>query len=331
MPALARRGLCLATIDVPFIERDPWRLQYFTGVECPATVVIPTDDEHAWVLHPLHRWIYDKLRVSETQGFTAAPHGVLPPSFPVFSKPIYNLQGMGAGSRLMATREELVHHETPGHFWMPVLYGEHVSTDVAVVGGDPRWWRHTTGAPLADGCFDHWTVEAAARPTLERYCGDWLRRHLHGYTGAVNLETIGGRIIEVHLRFADQWPDLYGDGWLEAIVRLYRDGVWRYDEPARRPGVSLVLFGPHGRHYMAPSAATVDAWAQTPGVTSVQITFHPGLASDRHVMPPGGFRLAVINCWDVDAGLQVRDALAAHFGVEAPAHDHRRSGQRICA
>ena len=26
----------------------------------------------------------------------------------------------------------------------------------------------------------------------------------------INLETIGGRIIEVHLRFADQWPDLYG-------------------------------------------------------------------------------------------------------------------------
>jgi hypothetical protein len=29
----------------------------------------------------------------------------------------------------------------------------------------------------------------------------------------VNLETIGGRIIEVHLRFADQWPDLYGARW----------------------------------------------------------------------------------------------------------------------
>ena len=33
-----------------------------------------------------------------------------------------------------------------------------------------------------------------------------------GYTGMVNFETIGGRIIEAHLRFADQWPDLYGGG-----------------------------------------------------------------------------------------------------------------------
>ena len=40
----------------------------------------------------------------------------------------------------------------------------------------------------------------------------------------VNLETIGARIIEVHLRFADQWPDLYGgEPWVESLVRLYQD------------------------------------------------------------------------------------------------------------
>ena len=42
-----------------------------------------------------------------------------------------------------------------------------------------------------------------------------------GYSGAVNIETIGGKIIELHLRFADQWRDLYGTGWLDAIVDLY--------------------------------------------------------------------------------------------------------------
>ena len=47
----------------------------------------------------------------------------------------------------------------------------------------------------------------------------WLRSNLRGYTGMVNLETIGGTIIECHLRFTDQWPDLYGgDAWVGAVV-----------------------------------------------------------------------------------------------------------------
>jgi hypothetical protein len=37
----------------------------------------------------------------------------------------------------------------------------------------------------------------------------------------LNLETIGGKIIEVQLRFADQWPDLYGKAFLEEVVKLY--------------------------------------------------------------------------------------------------------------
>ena len=41
----------------------------------------------------------------------------------------------------------------------------------------------------------------APMPAIEDYCGAWIRRHLAGYTGMLNLETIGGRIIEVHLRF----------------------------------------------------------------------------------------------------------------------------------
>ena len=53
-------------------------------------------------------------------------------------------------------------------------------------------------------------------------------KHLRGYTGMANFETIGGRIIEAHLRFADQWPDLYGPGWVWAVIGLYAKGGWNY-------------------------------------------------------------------------------------------------------
>jgi hypothetical protein len=46
-----------------------------------------------------------------------------------------------------------------------------------------------------------------------------------------------------------------------------------------------------------------------PAVSSLQITFHEGWAPDRHAMPPGGFRVAIINCWVVPPGRSPRAAL----------------------
>lgn len=298
---------------MPIIERDPWRLQYFERVSCPENVIIPTDDEHAYELYPEHRWIYNKLLICDTQGLPGAPHGVPPRTLPVFSKPIYNMQGMGVGGRVFHTLEELEQNLTAGHLWMPLLEGEHLSSDVVVLGGEPQWWRHTLGRAVGDGVFDYWTVRAEEHPEVERYAGDWLRKHLRGYSGAVNLETIGGKIIEVHLRFADQWPDLYGEGWLESIVELYERRRWRYADHDRRTGYSVVLFGAHGTQYMPPPASLVEDIRQRPGVSSVQITFHEDIPAEQHAMPPGGFRLAVINCFDLEAGLKAREDLALVF------------------
>ena len=48
-------------------------------------------------------------------------------------------------------------------------------------------------------------------------------------------------------------------------------------------------------------------------ITSVQITFHEDIPAARHAMPPGGFRLAVINCRDLEVGLKARDDIALSF------------------
>lgn len=298
---------------MPIVERDPWRMQYFDCVECPDDLFIPTEDSDAYRLFPDHRWVYNKLLVAESQGLEAGPHGLPPERFPVFSKPIYNLRGMGIESRVIASREEYERAQTAGHLWMPLLEGEHVSTDAAVLDGEAVWFRHVTGVPLPGGMFDYWTILAEARPELEAYLTAWLRRHLSGYSGAVNFETIGGRIIECHLRFADQWPDLYGAGWLDALVELYRDGRWTHADADRRTGYSVVLFGGHGLRYRPVDQEVIDELLAQPEISSVQITFHPEKAPERHAMPPGGFRLAIVNCWNLDAGIEARRRLALRF------------------
>ena len=150
-------------------------------------------------------------------------------------------------------------------------------------------------------CSNAWTVHAEPRPELEAYLGDWIGRHLAGYTGMVNFETIGGRIIEAHLRFADQWPDLYGDGWVKALVGLYakHDMAFRRHitaAPVTPCPSSGAMAGPIG----IPTPKYWPRIRKMPGVSSVQITFHEDKKPEQHAMPPGGFRLGIVNAFDLE-------------------------------
>lgn len=301
---------------MPILERDPWREQYFEHVSCPDDVAIPTDDPDCWALYPQHCWIYDKLRVAQTQGLACGPHGVMPAGYPVFSKPMVNLRGMGVGSLAIADAAEMQAAYMPGHMWMPLLEGEHVSTDCAVMDGEVKWLRHATGLTGAGGTFRHWIIAAAQRPALDAYLRAWVGRHMGGYSGMMNFESIGGTIIEAHLRFADQWCDLYGPGWVEALVRLYAEGRWQFDDAARREGYSIPLFARHGHQFRHPPLDVQDAVRAMPHVSSLQITFHEGRLAGAHAMPPGGFRLAVINATDLAAGLAAREVLASAYPAE---------------
>jgi hypothetical protein len=301
---------------MPVCERDPWRLQYFESVPCPDDVLIPTDDPDSWNWYPEFRWIYDKLKMAESQGLPCGPHGVMPPSFPVFSKPMMNLKGMGIGSRVIATAEEFDQCYRPGHMWMEKLEGTHVSTDCAVCDGRVVWSRHATGMPGIGGTFKYWTIHAESDAKLEIYLSDWVAGHMAGYTGMMNFETIGGRIIEAHLRFADQWCDLYGKGWVEALVKLYEKGVWDFDDNLRAEGFSLPLFARHGDGLYHPPKALQEKVRSLPHVMSLQITFHENKAPKDHAMPPGGFRLCIVNATDLAAGFAARSLLATAFPAE---------------
>src|SRR5207245_8359087 len=125
-------------------------------------------------------------------------------------------------------------------------------------------------------------------------------------------------IIEAHLCFADQWPDLYGRGWIEAVVDLYANGHWHFCDDGRRTGYSVVLFGAHGLHYMKPDDRAVNEFLSWQDVSSIQMTFHDNKPPEMHSMPPGGFRLAIVNCWDSEMGFKVPERLGSMFQSSPP-------------
>jgi hypothetical protein len=295
-----------------YLGVDPWRQQYFDPIPCPPGLDIPIDEASAWEVFPKFRHIHNKLWICASQEQPHGPHGTEPPSFPVFSKPIYNMRGMGTGSRVIRSRRDYESTLTPGHFWMPVLRGEHVSSDAAVLRGRVTWMRHTRGFPRGGGTFDRWHVEREDRPKLTTKLRAWLSRYFENFTGIVNIETLGGTIIECHLRMAEQWLDLNGKNWLQSVVDLYRFKRWDFDDTERHDGHSIVLFKPHARRWQVDQDAVAIA-RRRPGVASIQVTFDPRKRPISHAMPPGGFRLAIINCWDLALGRRVRRELASAF------------------
>ncbi|KAI8351432.1 hypothetical protein B0O80DRAFT_118716 [Mortierella sp. GBAus27b] len=296
---------------MPIIYQHSWTAQYFEHVKCPKDVSIPTEDWNAWPLFQEHRWVYDKLAVALSQGLEAGLHGVMPPStsYPVFSKPITSLMGMGAGSRIIPNEDTFRVSYQPGHFWSTLLTGRHVSTDAAILDGEMVWCRHATGVPIVEGMFDYWHIHKEVMPEIEGWCGDWSRKHLAGYTGMVNFETIGGRIIEVHLRFANQWPDLYGDGWMDAVIRLYSEKQWNFEDNKRTDQYSVILWGSHGQCYRHPLPSSVNEARAVHGVMSIQITFDENADPLSHFNPPGGFRLGIVNATDLEAARKAIEIL----------------------
>lgn len=311
---------------MPILVRDPWRKHYFDGLDCPDNLIIPVDDTDAWLLYPGARKIYDRLFVAQAQGLPAAPHGTEPPFFPIFSKPIMNLKGMGIGSRIIGTYEEYVHSYEAGHFWMPVLYGEHISSDCAVIDGKIHWMRHATGSPFRDGMFSYWTIHIGRDPNLGEKFQNFVADHLGTYSGMVNFETIGGTIIEAHLRFADQWCDLYGRDWIRAFVRLYRDHIWSYDDADARVGFSVPLFADERGQYDYPPINVQNEILAMPDVSSLQITFDADKASADHARPPGGMRLALVNGWNLAACLRAINRIASCYPASKLIRPFPKSG-----
>ena len=70
LPAIVETSLARPQNEVkmPICEADPWRMQYFEHVACPADVLISTEDADSWVWYPRQRWIYDKVAVALSPG-----------------------------------------------------------------------------------------------------------------------------------------------------------------------------------------------------------------------------------------------------------------------
>jgi hypothetical protein len=209
---------------------------YYWTRRCFLNTPLLTDIE-AYPQYPWARWVYNKLLLSQALRYECAPHGILPKKYPVFSKPIINLEGMALGSRVWNSADDVEY--IPGHFWMPYFTGEHCSYDIQLKGGKVIYCKKAIARLTKDHkVIEHWLIVNSDLGEAESL---W-KNLLPEFSGHVNFETIDGNIFEVHLRWAAEWYDWYDNG----MLLFYSVPVWwktlpqSFDTGISRPETVLI-------------------------------------------------------------------------------------------
>jgi len=149
--------------------------------------------------------------------------------------------------------------------------------------------------------FDYWETVTPDPPEIDRLYR-WIGRHMDGYTGCLNLETLGGMIIEAHLRMGDikRIPDT---ALLQAVVDVYAGGGWHYDRPPPEYYL-MVLWGEADRDYRIDPESLAHICRDMALVDLYDPRY-------RHENPPGALRVAQLGTFDLESGLRTRARLAA--------------------
>jgi len=153
------------------------------------------EDRDAWQLWPHHRNWFNKLWLSLEMCYTCGPCGVAPPKAGYYIvRPIYNLAGMGVGARKQYLNTNDLSQVEPGYFWCEWFDGPQHSVTYE---WDGKWvptssWQGVL-APRSLTRFLKWTQSRFTPELPEMF--DVLKD-----VEQINVEWIGNRIIEVHLR-----------------------------------------------------------------------------------------------------------------------------------
>ena len=173
------------------------------------------NDVDVWeFIEPDDLWIYDKLILARKLGYHCGPAGTLPKSPGEYIvRPCVNFMMMGHGAKVEKGSEFNV---PLGYFWCERFYGRHLSYDF-YKGEQVLAAEGFREDPNRLNRFSKWqkTEDELTLP-------DFLVTITNKYEW-LNVECIGDKIIEVHLRYND---DFEGHS-ARTIIPVWKDNFYR--------------------------------------------------------------------------------------------------------
>lgn len=181
-------------------------------------------DADVWsIIEPQDVWVYNKLQIAKMQGLKCGPAGIYVPVNGLYVvRPIMNFSGMSAGAELKRLTTDSLSKVPQGYFWCELLEGMQISVDY--VEGRPWSCYKAERAkenPLYK--FSRWKRMDRKGPSMPK----WLLPLASRYS-RINVEYIGDKVIEVHLRGSP-------DPGVEEFIP-----VWESDPQREKDGYKFV-------------------------------------------------------------------------------------------
>jgi hypothetical protein len=162
-------------------------------------------------------WVYDKLILSKRLGYHCGPAGVAPEtSGNYIVRPISNYRMMGRGSSIMHI--DAGHDIIPdGYFWCDVFTGRHLTFD----------YHYGTQCLAAEGFKDSTRTDrfSSWKKTADVFELPELLQSIAKKYEWLNVEVIDNNIVEVHLRYNDDFSGHDAD----EIIPIWKEDF--YDSP----------------------------------------------------------------------------------------------------
>lgn len=161
-----------------------------------------TCDLQAWdIVEDKDLWIFDKLILSRRLGYSCGPKGTHVPTPGYYIvRPCVNLLGMGRGAEIVHLQNDTENDMADGTFWCELFTGDHLSVDY--VDGHQRLCVQGIRGKYKDlQMWEKWK-KVSRKPKLPKIIENLKNRYKY-----LNVEMIGGKVIEVHLRLNPDFED----------------------------------------------------------------------------------------------------------------------------
>lgn len=273
-------------------------------------VSIPFYDEEAWVYpeNKNYRWVYNKLELALYQNLQAAPFPVPPKKYPVISKPITNLNGMGQEAGIINNEAEFLENYFSINFWMEYLIGEHLSYDLVISNGEIVFHTCFRGIKSAknENQFEYWE---SIDKELPKSVTKLVEQRFGSYYGCLNTEVIDGRMIEAHTRMGDidKHPD---PNLIRGIMATYRREPWNWSQVRKDKVYLIPVWWPHRTRELSQRLSDeVGPWLEKEGV-------YEWWVDDHHLASPGAEqRVMWFIVGDIEFGYKLRDWITKHLAT----------------
>ena len=171
------------------------------------------DDKDVWAQCPTdYLWIYDKLILARKNRYLAGPAGVAVPKEGWYIvRPITNIRMMSRGASKQLLTPQDTDKVPDGYFWSECFEGRHTSVD----------FHYGIQTLAVEGFRDSDRLDRFSQwnRITDQYKFPKILGDLWKLTPWINVEYVDGKIIEVHLR----WNDDFSNHSSNTIYPVWKD------------------------------------------------------------------------------------------------------------